>query len=246
MPRDLLCYTGPTATTLWNIYNERASESTFDSDENAAVHSPEANLARILRPGFAFLDMPERVACALGESELDPEAPNVFETGLEELASFIDELSISSISVFTSTLFDLILAEAEVDAQECGDDDLRRRCILCLARVLGDDFLVLAFWALGTPGAPWKRLVTLPWRNAVMTRPLCPLPRRRSALVLRPIVWPLSRRRNAVISRRRNAVILRPIVWPLSRRRSVLIVWPLSRVPGQGPSQGEAHRVGQG
>ena len=72
--------------------------------------------------------------------ELDPEAPNVFDTGLEELASPIDVLSRSSISVFASALFDFIPAEAEEEAREWWDDGPLRGCILRLARVLGDFF----------------------------------------------------------------------------------------------------------
>ena len=49
-------------------------------------------------------------------------------------------LSRSSISVFTSALFDFILADAEEEAQKWWNGDLRRRCILCLARVLDDSF----------------------------------------------------------------------------------------------------------
>jgi len=81
-----------------------------------------------------------RVAYALEELELDPEAPGVLDTGLEELASPTDVLSRSSISVLTSALFDFILAAAEKEAQEWWDGGLRRRCILFLARVLDDAF----------------------------------------------------------------------------------------------------------
>ena len=48
-------------------------------------------------------------------------------------------LSRSSISVFTSTLFDFFLTEAK-ESPDGEGDDLRRRCILFLARVIEDDF----------------------------------------------------------------------------------------------------------
>ena len=137
---DMLNYYGPAATALWNIYGARASKPTYDFDESAAAHSPEASLSRFLRPGLPFLDFSGRVAYALGKLALDPEAPNVLDTGLEELAGLIDVLSRSSISVFTSALFDFILAEAEEVAQEWRDDGLRRGCILHLAQILDDLF----------------------------------------------------------------------------------------------------------
>ena len=109
-------------------------------DENEAVHSTEAIFSRFLRPGLKLLDMSERVAYALDELELDPEAPNILDTGLEEFANLIGELSISPISIFTLTLFDFVLAEAEEAAQERWYNGTRLRGILFLARVLGDSF----------------------------------------------------------------------------------------------------------
>ena len=52
--------------------------------------------------------------------ELDPEAPGVLDTGLEELASLIDVLSRFFVSVITSTPFDFILAEAEAESGNGG------------------------------------------------------------------------------------------------------------------------------
>ena len=99
---------GRSCTGRWGITQIHSDE--YDSDECATVPPLEANLPQSLRPGLSFLDFSERVDDALYEQELDT---NVCDTALEELASLIDVLSRSSISVFTSALFDFILTEAK-------------------------------------------------------------------------------------------------------------------------------------
>ena len=47
------------------------------------------------------------------EPEFDPEAPCVLDAGLADLGNLIAVLSGPSISVFTSALFDFVLAEAQ-------------------------------------------------------------------------------------------------------------------------------------
>ena len=88
-------------------------ESDSDDSESATVHPLEANLSPHLRHGLAVRAFYALVASALDELAPDPKAPNLLGTGLAELAILIDVLSRSSISVFTSALFDLILAEAQ-------------------------------------------------------------------------------------------------------------------------------------
>ena len=85
---------------------------------------------------MAVRDLYALVAYALDELAPDSEVLNLLDTGLAELASLIDVLSRYSTSVFTSALFDCILAEAEEAAQEWGGDGTRGRCILPLARVV--------------------------------------------------------------------------------------------------------------
>ena len=58
-----------------------------DSNESATVHPLEGNLSRHLRPGSTVRALSARSTYALDDLELDPEAPNVLDTGLEELAS---------------------------------------------------------------------------------------------------------------------------------------------------------------
>ena len=94
------------------------AECDSDDSESATAHPLEANLSPHLRPGLAIRDFYALVTSALDELAPDPEAPNRLDTRLAELASLIDVLSRSSISVFTSALFDSILAEAEGAAQE--------------------------------------------------------------------------------------------------------------------------------
>ena len=118
---DIWNYFGPSATALRNIYDARAGESTEatesdcdesdsgDTDESATAHPLEAYLSRYLYPGLAVCALSARVASALGELELNPEAPSVFETGLEELASLIDVRSRPSISFYTSSLYGHLL-----------------------------------------------------------------------------------------------------------------------------------------
>ena len=107
-------------------------EPDLDDFESAPVHSLEA----ILSPHFrrvcrlhirAFYAL---VASALGDETRQPTYGRV----IMILASLIDVLSRSSISVFTSTLFDSILAAAEMAAW--GDGGTRCRCMLDLARVI--------------------------------------------------------------------------------------------------------------
>ena len=128
----------------------------YDSDESATAHPLEGNLSRYLRPGLAVRDLSASAAFVLNDLELDPEAASAPDTGLEEHISPINVLSRPFISIFASILFDFTLAEAEEEAQEWWDDDIRPRHILCIARVLDGAFLLLALWAFGTPGAPWK------------------------------------------------------------------------------------------
>ena len=73
-------------------------------------HPFEANLSRCLHPGLTVRALSAGVASALGELELDPEAPNISDTGLEKRANPIDVLSRPYISIFTPTLFDFIPA----------------------------------------------------------------------------------------------------------------------------------------
>ena len=124
---------------LWQSFEAPDSDhDEYDSDdfESAAVHPLEANLPQNLRHGLTLRAFYALVGSALDELAPDPEAPSLLDTGLAELASFIDVLSRSSISGFTSTLFDSIRAEAEEAAREWGDDGTRSRCILHLARVI--------------------------------------------------------------------------------------------------------------
>ena len=146
---DLWDYFGPSATAVWNMRDALAGElkeateydsDEYDSDESAAVHPLEGNLSRYLRPGLTVRALSASAAYALDDWDLYPEAPNVLDTGLEELASLFDVLSRPSISVFMSALFDLVLAEAKEESQEWWDGDLGRRFVLCLAWVLGDAF----------------------------------------------------------------------------------------------------------
>ena len=106
---DLRNYPGPATTALWNIYDARVGEFTeakecdsdeYDTDESATVNPLEANLPRYLRPGLKVRALSASVAYAHGDLELEPEAPYVPDTGLEELASLVHVLSRSSISVF--------------------------------------------------------------------------------------------------------------------------------------------------
>ena len=138
---DLWNYYGPYATALWNMRDARAGEFTeateydpdeYDSDESATAHPLEGNLSRYLRPGLAVRDLSASAAFVLNDLELDPEAASAPDTGLEEHISPINVLSRPFISIFASILFDFTLAEAEEEAQEWWDGDLRRRCILCL------------------------------------------------------------------------------------------------------------------
>ena len=118
---DFENYSGPAATAPWNIYDARAGKFTeateydyegYDSDESVAARPLEANLSRYLHPGLTVRALSASVAYAPDDLNLDPEAPGILGTGLEEFASLIDVLSRPSFSVFTSALFDLILAEA--------------------------------------------------------------------------------------------------------------------------------------
>ena len=93
-------------------------ECDSDDSESATAHPLEANLSPHLRPGLAVRAFYALVASALDELAPDPEAPNLLDTGLAELASPIDVLSRPSISALTSTQFDSILAEAEGAFQE--------------------------------------------------------------------------------------------------------------------------------
>ena len=91
----------------------------------------------------------------------DPEAPDLLDTGLAELASLIDVLSRPFTSVFTSTLFDSIRAEAEEAAREWGDDGTRSRSILHLVRVIG-----YAFPPSGLVGSGYARRAVEAARHA--------------------------------------------------------------------------------
>ena len=160
MSMELLNYSGrPLATTVWDFYDARAAtraaetEAHFDESEGEyfkvatkfavnreARAAAKRHLSPYLRPASAVLDLPARVADAPDEPKYDPEAPNALGAGLAELDSPIAALSGPSISVFTSALFDFMLAEAQHEGQECWGDGLRRGCVLLLARVLGDAF----------------------------------------------------------------------------------------------------------
>jgi len=90
---------------LWNSFEAPDSghdESDSGDSESATVHPLEANLSPHLRHGLTVRAFYALVASALDELEPDPEAPNLLDTGLAEVASLIVVLSRSSISVFTS------------------------------------------------------------------------------------------------------------------------------------------------
>ena len=160
MSMELWNYAGhPLATAFWDFHDARAAtraaktEDYFDESEDEyfkvatefaanreARAAAKRRLSPYLHPASKVLDLSARVADALDELEFDPEAPNVLDAGLAELDNLIAVLSGTSISVFTSALFDFMKAEAQHEDQEWWGDGLRRRCIVRLARVLDDAF----------------------------------------------------------------------------------------------------------
>ena len=98
-----------------NKYFTAATEFAAKREARTAA---KRRLSPYLRPGSSVLDLSDRVADALDEVEFDPKAPNVLDAGLAELDNLIGLLLGSSISVFTSALFDFVLAAAQHEGQE--------------------------------------------------------------------------------------------------------------------------------